>query len=189
MAAIPLLSSELKVDKIHIDVLISPQPKDNRGNVAVKVVLSEVEKVVNCQTGEIVEEKSTNVIRFPKEPPYVKMYLNDLCAIAGVSNADQALLRQLLERLDYEGYVALTPRVRQSIMKSLNIASKTLQNRLLRLTKSDLIDNSCKGEYKINPHYFARGEWKTICEQRKAYKMEITYTPQGRKVTTGAIED
>ena len=153
-----------------------------------KVILSEVKKVVDFQTGEIVEEESTNVIKLPKEPPFAKMYLNDLCAMAGVSNPDQALLRHLLAKLDYDGYVAITPRVRQSIMYSLDIASKTLQNRLSRLVKADLISNSCKGEYKVNPHYFAKGDWKAICELREAYKLEVIYDKDVRTVTTGTTE-
>ncbi|QGP61547.1 hypothetical protein PsalMR5_04324 (plasmid) [Piscirickettsia salmonis] len=43
-------------------------------------------------------------------------------------------------------------------------------------------------EYIANPFYFARGDWKKIVEQREAFQMKITYTEQGRTITTAQIE-
>jgi len=152
------------------------------------IIKNETTRVVDFKTGEVVEDVQTNVVSFPKEPPYVKMYVADLCSLFGVADSDQALLRHLLVRLDYEGFVIVTTRVRASISRALSISPKTLQNRLSRLVQADLIWLVCRNEYKVNPHYFARGDWKSVYEQRKAYKMEITYGEHGRTVTTGVDE-
>lgn len=135
-------------------------------------------------TGEVLTEVETKVVQFPQEPPYVKMYIEDLCMLVGVADADQALLRHLLVRLDYEGFVAITPRIRESIAKSLNITPKTIRNRLNNLVKADLIKPIARNDYRVNPRYFARGKWKEVCEQRIAYSMKITYTEKGRSITT-----
>jgi len=147
------------------------------------------ETTTDLRTGEVVKDSTTQVIQFPQEPPYIKMYIKDLCAVKGVSDSDQSLLRHLLVRLDYEGFVALTSRSRASISKSLDIKPKTLRNRLNRLVKANLIKNVSVNEYQVNPNYFARGNWKSICEQRKEYELKVTYSDKGRTVRGGPAEE
>ena len=130
----------------------------------------------NFETGEVTEEFVTHHFKAKVEPPYIKMYIADLCAIKGVADADQALLRKLLVKLDYEGYVTLSPRSRDAISKDLGISTKTFRNRLTRLTKSGLIKSTSMNEYMVNPNYFARGQWKDVCEQRKKFELIVTYS-------------
>ena len=148
-----------------------------------RVKTNEIQSI-DASTGEVLSKSTTNVITFPREPAYVKMYIEDLCSLAGVEEADQALLRHLLARLDYEGYVVLTPRVRDAISAQLAVKSKTLRNRLSRLVAADMIKPVARNEYKVNPNYFARGDWKSVCEQRLSYSMTVTYSEAGRKITT-----
>lgn len=154
-----------------------------------KVLSGQTISTVDYSTGEVMTEVTSNIVRFPAEPPYVKMYIQDLCAIVGVGDSDQALLRHLLARLDYEGFVALTSRSRESIAYSLGIGTKTLRNRLNRLVNSSLIKPVARNEYKVNPNYFARGDWKRICEQREAYKLTVSYSEKGRTITTESLGD
>lgn len=152
-----------------------------------KIVKQTSNTVTNFETGEVTSVSQTNVIQFPQEPPFIKMYIQDLCNIVGVGDSDQALLRHLLVRLDYEGFVVLTARSRTSIASALGIGLQTLKNRLTRLTAADLIKSVSRNEYRVNPNFFARGDWKRICEQRESYRMTITYSAEGREVTTSAV--
>ena len=149
-----------------------------------KLAYQKTKSEINNETGEVNKETETNVIRLPQEPPFVKMYINDLCSIKGVSNADQDLLRHLLARLDYEGYITLNTRIRDRLCELLDIKPKTLRNRLTVLVKSELIAPVCRNEYRVNPDYFAKGDWKSICEQKQSYKMLVTYTNKGRDIKT-----
>lgn len=152
-----------------------------------KVIHSTVAQVVNLQTGEIVETSSTNVFRLPSEPPYVKMYLDDLCVLISVPDSQKTLLLHLLRRLDYEGYITLSPRARKDISKTLGIADQTFRNRLNELCKSGLIKRVSTNEYMANPAYFARGEWKSICQRRQAFELKITYSEKGRDIRTDKV--
>jgi hypothetical protein len=153
-----------------------------------KIIQSTVSQVVDMQTGEIVEASSTNIYRLPSEPPYVKMYLDDLCVLINVPESQKNLLLHLLRRLDFEGYIILSPRARKDIAKSLGIADQTFRNRLNELCKSGIIHRASTNEYMANPSYFARGEWKSICARRQAFELKITYSDKGRKIETGKIE-
>lgn len=155
-----------------------------------KIIRGHFERFTDFETGEIKSQVEMTELRFPAEPPYVKMYVNDLCAVLGVSNADQALLQHLLSRLDFEGFVVVTSRIRESIAKSLNINQKTLRNRLNSLVKANLIKPVSRNDYRVNPDFFARGDWKKICEQKMSYSMSISYSHKtGRSISTKVKEE
>lgn len=152
-----------------------------------KLVFERQTNTVDIRTGELLESSVTNVFRLPSEPPYVKMYLDDLCVFVSAPDALKTLLLSLLRRLDFDGYIPLTPRARKEIAKGLNIADQTFRNRLNDLCKKNLLHRISTNEYQANPAYFARGEWKAICAQRKAFQMRITYSNTGRDITTESV--
>lgn len=155
-----------------------------------RTVYEHTERVVDLRSGEVITHTQTNVSRLPNEPPFVKMYLDDLCAIVDAPKALKDTLLVLLRKLDYEGYMALTPRSRQAIADRLNITEKTFRNRLLDLCSKGLIKRVSTNEYMANPMYFARGDWKSVCEQRKTFAMTVTYSEaRGRVVETGVVEE
>jgi hypothetical protein len=153
-----------------------------------KIIQTTVAQVVNLQTGEVVESESTNVFQIPAEPPFVKMYLDDLCLLISVPESQKTLLLHLLRKLDYDGYITLSPRARKTIAKSLGVADQTFRNRLAELCKSGLIIRESTNEYMANPLYFARGDWKTICARRQAFELRIKYSEKGREIKTEKVE-
>jgi hypothetical protein len=153
-----------------------------------KLVQQSESTVVDLATGEAVQRAVTNVYTLPTEPPYVKMYLDDLCVFASVSESHKKLLIALLRRLDYEGYIILSARARKEMAASLGWGDGAYRNKLNELCKKNLLRRCSTNEYAVNPQYFARGEWKQICMQRKAFQMRITYDERGRTVETGTVE-
>lgn len=154
-----------------------------------KIVQSTSSQVVNFQTGEVIESTTQNVFQLPSEPPYVKLYLDDLCVLINVSDSLKTFLLSLLRRLDFEGYILLSPRSRKEIAANLNIADQTFRNRLNELCKKDLICRMSTNEYQVNPLYFGRGEWRKICMQRQAFQLRVTYSAErGRQVETSALK-
>lgn len=153
-----------------------------------KIVQSTSSQVVNFQTGEVIESTTHNVFQLPSEPPYVKLYLDDLCVLINVSDSLKTFLLSLLRRLDFEGYILLSPRSRKEIAANLGIADQTFRNRLNELCKKDLICRISTNEYQVNPLYFGRGEWRKICMQRQAFQLRVTYSAErGRQVETSAV--
>lgn len=149
-----------------------------------KVVYSSNTTTVDHETGEVMKEVTSNVIQLPVEPPYVKMYINDLCSLIGLHEAQKSLLMLLLRKLDYEGYIVVTGRFKALVCAELNIQDGTFRNRLSALVKSGLLAYSSRTEYRVNPNFFARGNWKDIIEQRKNFEMVVSYGPKGRKIET-----
>lgn len=139
---------------------------------------------VDHSTGEVKNETTTNVVRMPQEPPYVKMYLDDLCHLMQIPHALKQTLELLLKKLDYEGFITLSPRFRKQTAERLGIADQTFRNRLTTLCKSGVMRRVATNEYEVNPHYFARGEWRAILERRESFSMTVKYTSAGREIST-----
>lgn len=134
-------------------------------------------------TGEVKITESKSVTKLPAEPPYVKLYLDDLCKLVNVPKANEDVLKYLLKKLDYEGYITISSRYRKLIEKELNIASRTLTNRIQALKNQGLIKTVGKNEYEANPHFFGRGPWTDIYNRRAqgSFSMTIKYDSEGKR--------
>lgn len=149
-----------------------------------KIQYTKVTETVNKETGEVSTRKETNVVRIPAEPPYVKMYLEDLSHITGIGSSLAKTLHMLLRKLDYEGCITLSGRFRKACCAELNIKDTTFRNRLVLLCRHKMLIHHDTNEYLVNPDYFARGEWRTIIKQRENFKMTVTYSPSGKRINT-----
>jgi hypothetical protein len=149
-----------------------------------RLLNSTTQRIIDHTTGEITTETTSNVIRLPQEPPYVKMYLDDLCQLMDVPAADRKMLELLLQKLDYQGFITLSPRFRKETATKLGIKDQSFRNILHRLCKSSIIRLHSTNEYEVNPKFFARGEWRHICERRESFEMKVRYSDKGREIIT-----
>lgn len=157
------------------------------GAPATKRVLNSVtERNIDMQTGEVVSLHRTEQSRIPSEPPYIKMYIDDLCDLMHIPAAQKQTLELLLKKLDYEGFITLSPRYRKQICETLKIKDQTFRNRLTALCKSGVIRRHSTNEYEVNPQYFARGAWKDVYERRQSFQMTVKYSSKGREIVTEA---
>lgn len=154
-----------------------------------RLVQSNVTHLADHQTGEVTQSETTNVYRLPAEPPYVKLYLDDLSRLVGLNSGQTKLLFELARRIDFEGLISLTPGVRRRIRERLGYTDQTLRNRLRELHKTEVIRRVGQSEYEANPHYFARGDWKSICAKREEFELNIRYTRDGRRTVTTRGKD
>lgn len=143
---------------------------------------------VDHSTGEVTNEVKTNVIRIPSEPPYVKLYIEDLTNIYDLPKNSPALLLELLKKLDYEGQISLNASNKKIIAERAGKAIKTLDNFLGELVKKDVFRRLDKGLYTPNPHLFGRGEWRDIYKRREAW-LKVTYTEDGQRIVNSSLNE
>jgi hypothetical protein len=161
----------------------------NLGGDMSKVVRIERVTQVDHETGEVTRESMVQSTGFMSEPPYIKMYLDDLSQILDIPSGPRAVLDLMLLKLDYEGYITLSTRYRRQMAETLGIQDQSLRNCINRLVKSNIISNSGRGEYQVNPFLFARGDWKRVCEMRQDFTLKITYSETGgRRIETDTVE-
>lgn len=144
-------------------------------------------ETLNVSTGEVISQSKTTLARYSSEPPYVKMYIDDICSIVKIPDSLKNVLFLMLRKLDYDGYITLSTRYRKLMCEELNIKDGTLRNRLALLVKKEFVLSEGGNEYLANPRFFARGEWRAIVEQRAAFELKIKYSEDGREITTERI--
>ena len=146
-----------------------------------KILYTETKQVVDVETGELHTTETTNVVRLEREPPYVKMYLDDLSKLIGLQSGATMVLHELVSKIDYDGIVTITKGTRERIAKKLNMKESSVRNRISDLTKENVLRRTGYCEYEMNPHLFAKGEWNDIRKRRSNFKLEITYTEQNER--------
>ncbi len=159
-----------------------------------RIVYSEMTRTVDYETGVVNEEERTKVVRLPQEPPYVKMYIDDLAAVLNLPIGVRGVLYALVQRIDYDGIITLGSTSKKKIAERLTLTIGTFDNYLTKLVKTGVLKRIGRGEFEVNPYLFARGDWAEIRRRRdnfgKTFRMTITYSPGGkRKIEGKTCED
>ena len=158
--------------------------------MAGKIVQMNTIQKVDKATGEVLEETAEVVARLPREPAFIKLYLEDINLLMDVPTGPGNLLHILVQKVDYEGYISLTTGGRDRICDQVGIKRQTLANYLQTLVRKKILKNVGRGDYELNPHLFAKGEWKDISKRRDKYiSLNIRYSPDGERTIKSAIRD
>lgn len=139
----------------------------------------------NHETGQITATEDVSVIRLPKEPPFVKMYIDDISKIVGLSAGSQSVLYELVTKIDYDGIVTITKGTRDRIAVKTGLKETTVRNRISDLAAAGVMKKTGYCEYEMNPKLFAKGEWQDIYKRRCSFKLEIIYSESGERTLKG----
>lgn len=124
--------------------------------------------VIDGQTGEILElEQSQGTKTIHKqEPPYIKLYIEDMLYMADMPKSLSGLTYSLLKRARYakDGLrIDLSTFVKREILAECGYEKlQSLTNALGKLCKGNIIRRLGSGTYQLNPYLFGRGEWTEI---------------------------
>lgn len=167
-----------------INQAISKLNKQNRSKKRITSQLTEVTK--DFTTGEEQSEKQTSKRYIPAEPPYVKLYVEDISALHQLPKGSSSLLHELLREVGYEGRINLNSSVKKRIAKNLEYKNvQSVSNGLRTLCDKAMLRNIERGVYEVNPHLFGRGDWSNIFEKRQEFSFTVFYDKDGnRKIKT-----
>ena len=132
-----------------------------------KILFEERKETINSLTGEIENTSSIKTIKVPKEPMYVKMYLQDSALHRALASCNQLLLQELLKIMNYDNEIDLTNYRKKEIATTTGIKIDTINKSLQRLKTATVLIRIGQGTYVMNPLIFAKGEWKNIRKMRK----------------------
>mgnify|MGYP000911225836 CR=1 FL=1 len=142
-----------------------------------KVFIREEIKISEDNTGEIIKSARTEVSLFESEPPYVKLYLNDLCRLNGLNNSEQKILNELIINMGYNNVVPSYKPVKEMIASKLEMPYNTLDKGIKELHKKGILIRQARGFYIMDPNLFGRGSWNDV----KKIRMVIEYNSDGTK--------
>lgn len=161
-----------------------------------EIVNEAVQRIIDGSTGEIIEEHQSIGTRtiFKQEPPYVKLYLEDMLYMRDMPKSLSGLTYSLAKRSTYadndDGLCVYLPTyVKQQILEECGYEKmQSLNNALVKLCKGEIIRRLGTGAYQLNPYLFGRGDWKAIERIRmtwdydgikgKTFSTSFSYTPE-----------
>lgn len=147
-----------------------------------------IEKTLKTdENGVILSEETEvkNTIRIvEKEPPYMKLYLDDLALLRKLSKNENLILHEIFKITQYNtNRVILNKFYRTQIAKHLEIKDQSIRNAISKLTKLHILLKEDTGVYILNPNYFGIGDWSSL----KGLRMTIEYTNEGKAIKIDEI--
>lgn len=152
-----------------------------------KIVQLVQREIVNHETGQVVRDERERVLRLPQEPEYVKLYMKDLAHVLNIPVGPQGVLLALIRKMDWEGIISVTAASRERIAASLGIKVHTVANYITVLCQHEILRRIGRGEYEVNPHLMAKGDWSEILKRRADFQLTVTYKPDGTKEVSGSV--
>ena len=148
-----------------------------------KVSQTTVETEYDRTTGEVLKKKNTRTYNWGDEPPYIKMYIDDILYLKDLPKGYNSILNEFLKRMTYAGHnrgqeIVINSSVKRIISKDLGLSVSHINNTLYDLVKGQVLFRLDIGLYQVNPHLFGKGEWSDIA----ALRLTITYDASGKTV-------
>lgn len=130
---------------------------------------------VDLLTGQIV--KTDREIRIPKEPDFIKLYLNDLVMLKDIPQWVSGVLYALLKHMNYQNEIILNATIKKRIAVDLDIVTRTIDNALVTFVKKNVLFRIGAGVYQANPYLFGKGEWINI----RKIRLQVEYGQNGSR--------
>lgn len=143
--------------------------------------IASIRSVFNEETGELhreLKEFNSTTINTDAEPSFVKLYFEDIQRLNDLPKSTSAVMYELLQLMNYENIITLSPYVRQSIANKLNTTTTYINKSICKFIDSGLFHRLGTNTYFVNPNIFGKGKWADI----KSMRLTITYDEKGRIV-------
>ena len=145
-------------------------------------------EIIDKETGEVVT--SEKVTQLPKEPNFVKLYIDDIGKLYNLPKSCSGLMMALVKKIDYEGIITIASGAKKRTAKELGISIQSFDNSIQKLLKQGIMIRIDRGEYMMNPNLFAKGDWTDVRRLRNKYiELNISYTDTGERKVVSRIKD
>lgn len=142
-----------------------------------KVSKSTIIQQVNSETGEVIDLVSTQTFGIEKEPPYIKMYIDDITRLKELPPGMSKILMELIKSMGYNNVIPTYKPIKQMICRNLGIKMDYLNKAISTFHKKGLLIRLHRGIYVADPELFARGKWEDI----KNLRLVVEYAKDGSK--------
>ncbi len=137
--------------------------------------------------GNVHHHEKTTVSNKGNEPPYIKLFIDDIARIYRLPS-ERALI-ELLSLLNYENQIILNAAIKKKIAQRVGYKTvAVLNNYLTSCVKSGVLRHVETGVYEPNPELFGRGSWNEIRERRLSeFWLMVNYDDEGNKTVSSSL--
>ncbi len=139
---------------------------------------SEKSTTIVDENGVVKEENQEKTVksRLPKEPPFVKLYLDCLSKFKDVQFSFNPILLEFLKRASYADEITescgggqvlyLNKRLKQNIATKCNVSLNRVEHAITEFVKKGYMLRIDVGTYQFSADLFGKGEWADIYKIR-----------------------
>ena len=120
-------------------------------------------------------DKETGEIKY--EPEFIKVYINELCAVKGLSSLQHEMFKFMLGKMDHENIVSYGSVSKKKFLDKHGVTSATFNNNIKALIKANLMERIALGEFRINKKYASKVEWSKV----QSIEWKTTYSRDGKQ--------
>lgn len=142
-----------------------------------RIIFAATEEILDSETGEIIRRKTFTNALVEKEPPHVKIYLQDIAKINDLPPAAAKVLNILVQNMGYNNMVPMLKPFKEVICNSLDLKMNTLEKVIAVLKEKHILHTFSRGLYVLDPYLFAKGKWENIQNLR----LIIDYDKNGNR--------
>lgn len=144
-----------------------------------KVYQTEINTVIDHETGEIKTVEQNQKSYVEREPDYVKLYLQDITRLKDLPPSASSLMTLIIKSMGYNNLFFAFKPLKEMFCEELKMPLNTLNKQIERLKSAGIllaIPNK-RGCYLVDPNLFARGSWNDI----KQIRLVIDYNVDGTR--------
>lgn len=151
-----------------------------------RIYKEEKTTTIDNETGEIISEKTeVKASMVESEPPFVKLYIDDLLRLKDVPKASNDVLHVLVRNMSYGNYVVMIKAMKEQICKQTSLKMNTVNKAIQSLHKAGILIRKERSVYVIDPNLFAKGKWGDI----KKLRLTIDYHKDGTKTINSNVAE
>lgn len=149
---------------------------DNNSTKKVYFQETKEQTVVDGNTGEVQEENKERTTKavLPKEPPFVKLYLDCLSKFKDIQLSFNPILIEFLKRASWADddnnnggqILYLNKRLKQNIATKCNVSLNRVEHAITEFVKKGYMFRLDVGTYQFSADLFGKGDWGDIYKIR-----------------------
>lgn len=137
-----------------------------------KIIYGAIER--DHETGEV--KADTKISMIPKEPKFIKVYLDCLLVFNDLSKSLNPILLELLQFMTYAGsdkhggnMIYMNKALKAAVAKNTGVSEKRVEQAITGFVKAQIFRRVATSTYQVNPYLFARGDWREVQNIRATF--------------------
>lgn len=120
-------------------------------------------------------DKETGEIQ--REPNFVKVYINDLCKIKGVTGLQMNMFHFMMKSMNNYNEVSYGKSAKERFCIEHKTSVSSFDNNIRALINKGLIERVSRGEFRINKKYAVKVDWDNV----QSIQWITTYSKDGKQ--------
>lgn len=120
-----------------------------------------------------------------EEPAFIKLYINDLCKVKGLTGLQTKIFHFMLKNMNEHNEVSYGKSSKERFCSEHKTTTSAFNNNIKGLIDNNLIERINRGEFRVNKKYAVKVDWEKV----QSIVWQTQYDENGKTETIKINED